>query len=145
MPKASLCETYYLKTKHEDPCQQLFSLSKRCWQLHFFLLFHFHFDKSSVGEFPKYLNCSRQGRMGVLELELEQSKISGKHSSRDAVETVQGGVPPYGVKETLVVNGGKLLCRAMKIRLQKKTRTKCGWNNWRKMSGGVHHKDNAGD
>ena len=24
------------------------------------------------------------------------------------METVQGGVPPYGVKETLVVNGGKL-------------------------------------
>ena len=23
------------------------------------------------------------------------------------METVQGGVPPYGVKETLVVNGGK--------------------------------------
>ena len=25
------------------------------------------------------------------------------------METVQGGVPPYGVKETLVVNGGKKL------------------------------------
>ena len=30
-----------------------------------------------------------------------------KNSQRPAsVETVQGGVPPYGVKETLVVNGG---------------------------------------
>ena len=29
-----------------------------------------------------------------------------KNSQRPAsVETVQGGVPPYGVKETLVVNG----------------------------------------
>ena len=31
-----------------------------------------------------------------------------KNSQRPAsVETVQGGVPPYGVKETVVVNGGK--------------------------------------
>ena len=28
------------------------------------------------------------------------------------METVQGGVPPYGVKETLVVNGGKKYNRA---------------------------------
>ena len=27
------------------------------------------------------------------------------------METVQGDVPPYGVKETLVVNGCKRLCR----------------------------------
>ena len=27
-------------------------------------------------------------------------------NSPASVETVQGGVPPYGVKETLVVNGG---------------------------------------
>ena len=26
-----------------------------------------------------------------------------------SVETVQGGVPPYGVKETLVVNGKRVL------------------------------------
>ena len=26
------------------------------------------------------------------------------------METVQGGVPPYGVKETLVVNGKYLIC-----------------------------------
>ena len=33
-----------------------------------------------------------------------------KNSQRPAsVEIVQGGVPPYGVKETLVVNGGKYL------------------------------------
>ncbi len=31
-----------------------------------------------------------------------------KNSQRPAsVETIQGGVPPYGVKDTLVVNGGK--------------------------------------
>ena len=31
-----------------------------------------------------------------------------KNSQRPAsVETFQGGVPPYGVKETMVVNGGK--------------------------------------
>ena len=30
-----------------------------------------------------------------------------KNSQRPAsVETVQGGVPPHGVKETMVVNGG---------------------------------------
>ena len=33
-----------------------------------------------------------------------------KNSQRPAsVETVHGGVPPYGVKETLVVNGGMTL------------------------------------
>ena len=33
-----------------------------------------------------------------------------KNSQRPtSVETVQGGVPPYGVKETLVVNGGKTI------------------------------------
>ena len=26
------------------------------------------------------------------------------------METVQGGVPPYGVKETLVVNGKMVVC-----------------------------------
>ena len=32
-----------------------------------------------------------------------------KNSQRPvSVETVQGGVPPYGVKETLVVNGKKI-------------------------------------
>ena len=31
------------------------------------------------------------------------------------METVQGGVPPYGVKETLVVNGGgKLIIPQLK-------------------------------
>ena len=33
------------------------------------------------------------------------------------MDTVQGGVPPYGVKETLVVNGGKNMkgCNACKL------------------------------
>ena len=34
-----------------------------------------------------------------------------KNSQRPAsVETVQGGVPPYGVKDTLVVNGKCSFC-----------------------------------
>ena len=37
-----------------------------------------------------------------------------KNSQRPAsVETVQGGVPPYGVKETLVVNGKWWLSKAL--------------------------------
>ena len=45
----------------------------------------------------------RQGRPKTRWRDTRVAKNSQRPAS---VETVQGGVPPYGVKETLVVNGG---------------------------------------
>ena len=44
-----------------------------------------------------------QTQIGVGQIFREKAFYEGVRPA--SVETVQGGVPPYGVKETLVVNG----------------------------------------